>query len=259
MIFGLSSISQFGTPWSVRLWSTLGVLMMRWSRSRMMISWRRIVSSTCCRQWRCRRRNRRHRSFRVSVMMINRSMRGGRSTHWSMCMGIWLSRRNLRITRVRMGIRRTARLRSEFPLGGKALKVAHQPQSKRILYIQTLAADQVSGHFWSAFSESDAVVVHGVSLGVVSEGVHTCKRTKKNHESFVLHGGVKLRSSTIRKFWMPPVRGGLCLKLKMGALSKHPTWSEQPVLYVTHWKGFRKLEYWFRIEPTNTILFTFGR
>lgn len=66
----------------------------------------------------------------------------------------------------------------QLPLRREALQVAHQPQPQRVLYVQTLAADQIPRHLRRALAESYAVVVHCISLGVVRDRVETWNHGK---------------------------------------------------------------------------------
>lgn len=83
--------------------------------------------------------------------------------HWS--------RRILRVAPV-------CRFSRQFSLRSKALQVAHQSKPQRILDVKTLAANKIPSDFSCAFPETDAVVVHCVSLRVVSECVQTWKDRK---------------------------------------------------------------------------------
>lgn len=62
---------------------------------------------------------------------------------------------------------------SQLSLRREALQVAHEAQAQRVLDVQPLARHQVPRHLGRALAEPDAVVIHGVALGVVCERVQT--------------------------------------------------------------------------------------
>ena len=62
---------------------------------------------------------------------------------------------------------------AEFPLGGEALQVGHEPHSERILHVHSFHGDHVTGNFSGALAEAHRVVIHGVLVRIVSQRIQT--------------------------------------------------------------------------------------